>query len=107
MARRNWRPPGSSGDERAWHDLDDKWMDEGVCRTDPEAYPAWFFPPAPDSSVKARFCKLSAKECCGRCPVQIECLQYALDGGLMGIWGGATDAERRRMVGKTRGPRQR
>jgi WhiB family transcriptional regulator, redox-sensing transcriptional regulator len=38
-----------------------------------------------------------AKEVCGRCLVQQECLEYALaDPDLMGVWGGMSQRERAR-----------
>jgi WhiB family redox-sensing transcriptional regulator len=46
-----------------------------------------------------------AKSVCARCPVRAECLAYALDNGLdHGIFGGATEAERR-AVRRARTPR--
>ncbi len=39
-----------------------------------------------------------AKELCGRCTVRQECLEFALDDDeLVGMWGGTTERERRRM----------
>jgi len=41
----------------------------------------------------------AAKRICQGCPVQTECLAYALDSGSeWGVWGGMTEAERRRFV---------
>ncbi len=38
-----------------------------------------------------------AKSICARCPVTFECGEYALSvPGMMGIWGGMTEGERRR-----------
>jgi WhiB family redox-sensing transcriptional regulator len=40
----------------------------------------------------------AAKECCRGCVVQTECLNYALKLHIAyGIWGGASERERRRM----------
>jgi WhiB family redox-sensing transcriptional regulator len=39
----------------------------------------------------------AAKAVCARCIVQDECLSYALDWNLVGIWGGLTLVERRRL----------
>jgi WhiB family redox-sensing transcriptional regulator len=36
-----------------------------------------------------------AKIVCGRCPVRAECLQYALDNPVEGVWGGTSAQERR------------
>ena len=39
-----------------------------------------------------------AKKVCSICPVQSECLNYALDNGIKdGIWGGLTKTERKRL----------
>ena len=40
----------------------------------------------------------AAKEVCGQCPVQAECLDFALvTNQESGVWGGATEEERRRL----------
>lgn len=41
-----------------------------------------------------------AKRVCAECPVVVECLAYALANNEQGVWGGATENERRRMQGK-------
>jgi WhiB family redox-sensing transcriptional regulator len=38
-----------------------------------------------------------AKAVCARCPVQIECLSYSLDGDDRGIWSGTSERGRRAM----------
>lgn len=39
-----------------------------------------------------------AKKVCGRCPIQVECLEFALDHNEpYGIWGGLTHGERRQL----------
>jgi WhiB family redox-sensing transcriptional regulator len=66
------------------------WMSRGACRDeDPEL----FFPNAADGPAlqQVRF----AKAVCYRCPVQANCLSYALITGQEdGIWGGTTREER-------------
>jgi WhiB family redox-sensing transcriptional regulator len=66
------------------------WMARSACRgEDPEL----FFPLATASLASAQVS--SAKAVCGRCPVQANCLSYALlteQGD--GIWGGTTREER-------------
>jgi WhiB family redox-sensing transcriptional regulator len=66
-----------------------RWMSRGACRAeDPEL----FFP---TSAAGARLAQVSsAKAVCGRCPVQANCLSYALVTGQYGIWGGTTREER-------------
>jgi WhiB family redox-sensing transcriptional regulator len=69
----------------------DDWRQRAACRDqDPEL----FFPLSevgPGAQQVER-----AKSVCARCPVRAECLAYALDDGLdHGIFGGATETERR------------
>jgi WhiB family redox-sensing transcriptional regulator len=45
----------------------------------------------------------SAKSVCNNCPVQVECLEHAI--GIRekdGVWGGATERERRRIIRQRR-----
>lgn len=63
------------------------WMDWAIC---PETDPWLFFPgngPAPKA----------ARLLCADCPVIGECLEYALEHDLEGVWGGTTEQERRRI----------
>lgn len=48
-----------------------------------------------------------AKRICGRCPVRLPCLRYALAAqrNLPGVWGGATQRERARMRAHERRPK--
>lgn len=39
---------------------------------------------------------LIAKRVCAMCDVRAQCLTYAIDGDERGVWGGLTDAERRK-----------
>ncbi len=34
---------------------------------------------------------------CSRCPIRVECLQWALDHDAKGIWGGTTEYQRRQL----------
>lgn len=69
------------------------WLDRAVCRgEDPEI----FFPQSRqgDSPVRTAL----AKAICGRCPVSDACLQWALrTDQRIGVWGGLTESERRRI----------
>ena len=66
----------------------EEWMKSAVCASsDPEE---WF----PEKGVTAH----KAKRICATCPVINECLQFALDHGETGIWGGTTGRERERML---------
>lgn len=66
---------------------DTEWMTWALCaETDSDA----FFP---ERGGSARH----AKAICSGCPAQEECLEYALEYGEVGIWGGTTETQRRRM----------
>lgn len=64
------------------------WQTEALCaQTDPEA----FFPEKGGSTR-------DAKRVCESCPVQAECLDYAMSKDeKFGIWGGLSERERRRL----------
>ena len=69
------------------------WHQHGACRG---ADPNLFFP-ARGESVK------EAKAVCARCPVRAECLEYALLHRIEhGVWGGASERERRRILRRRR-----
>ena len=65
-----------------------EWMTGGVCaQVDPEL---WF----PEKGGSTR----QAKALCTGCPVQVQCLAYALTHDeRFGVWGGASERDRRRM----------
>jgi len=70
-------------------------MLHGNCRG---ANPALFFP-SDSGGVEA------AQRVCAQCPVRVECLDYALTNGLVyGVWGGASERERRRILHRKRRP---
>jgi WhiB family redox-sensing transcriptional regulator len=61
------------------------WMADAACREHPEVN---FFP------GRGRAAE-SAKAVCRACLVREECLAYALEHHLVGVWGGTTERERR------------
>ena len=70
-----------------------EWMVHGKCRG---ADPSTFFPS--DGTGVER-----AQRICGSCPVQVECLEYALEHRIEhGVWGGASERERRRILRRRR-----
>lgn len=75
------------------------WRHRAACRDeDPE-----LFFPVSDVGPGARQAT-QAKAVCARCPVQSECLNYALDNGLHhGIFGGTTERERRNLARTSHG----
>jgi WhiB family transcriptional regulator, redox-sensing transcriptional regulator len=73
--------------------IEGEWVRDAACaETDPEA----FFPYG-EVSAEVRL----AKAVCATCPVQNECLTYALEvDEPHGIWGGLTPKERKRLKRK-------
>ena len=63
------------------------WLVFGACR---DADPDLFFPSTREETEQAL-------AICGSCPVQPECLDYALEAGeRFGIWGGLTEKRQRK-----------
>jgi len=69
------------------------WRQRAACRgVDPDI----FYPVSDDDAEEA-------KAVCGICPVREACLEYALANRERdGVWGGATERERRRLVRQRR-----
>ncbi|ALV48693.1 WhiB family transcriptional regulator [Streptomyces althioticus] len=69
----------------------DNWRHDAACRTeDPEL----FFPIG--TSGPALLQTEQAKAVCRGCPVQEQCLEWALETGQsIGVWGGTSETERR------------
>lgn len=68
-------------------------MADGACQERPDLN----WQPAPKSRAAEQ------KAVCARCLVRTECLTYALDHGVVeGVWGGATENERRKLRGDSR-----
>jgi WhiB family redox-sensing transcriptional regulator len=61
-----------------------EWMSEALCR---EIGGEIFFPADPNNWREAKIA-------CSMCPVQNECLEYALKENVLGIWGGTTERDR-------------
>jgi len=72
---------------------DRAWLDRGACRgLDPEI----FYPETDEEADRAR-------AVCDSCAVQGACLEYALvHREKEGVWGGATERERRRIIRQRR-----
>ncbi len=73
--------------------MDLSWRFRGACRgLDPE-----IFYPASEEEAGA------AKDVCGTCTVRQQCLEFALTNREReGVWGGATEKERRRILRQRR-----
>ena len=73
--------------------MDTNWMARGNCR---DEAPARFFPSDGVGVDQAR-------RICATCPVQEPCLEYALEQRIdHGVWGGASERERRRILKRRR-----
>jgi WhiB family transcriptional regulator, redox-sensing transcriptional regulator len=81
---------------------ENSWAVRAACRhSDPEL----FFPVAAGGPALRQLVR--AKKVCERCPVRVQCLEYALENGQdFGVWGGAS-AEERRLMRRRRLRRQR
>jgi len=65
------------------------WMRDGLCRS----YDPSFFFPSDGVGVEV------AQRVCKQCPVREQCLEYALTYRIdHGVWGGASERERRRIL---------
>jgi WhiB family redox-sensing transcriptional regulator len=74
--------------------MDTSWMKTGKCR---ELPPETFFP---SDGVGVEI----ARRICADCPVKEPCLEYALFNRIEhGVWGGASERERRRIARRRRG----
>ncbi|MEJ7764744.1 MAG: WhiB family transcriptional regulator [Acidimicrobiales bacterium] len=73
--------------------MDNEWMPRGRCREIP---PDTFFP---SDGVGVEV----ARRICEGCPVKLPCLEYALFHRIdHGVWGGASERERRRILRQRR-----
>lgn len=73
--------------------MDRDWVNRSACRgLDPT-----IFYPATDEEAD------EAKAVCAECPVQVECLEHAIGHREHnGVWGGATERERQRIIRRRR-----
>ena len=79
-----------SGKRLATPDLGPQpWMDRAACA---EVEPELFFATSPNDP-----CTL-ARQICAACPVRLECLDYAVEMGEVGIWGGTSEQQRKNLA---------
>ena len=67
------------------------WQERALCRDD---NPEDFFPSGSADETKRR--------CKERCEVREQCLEYALEVGAVGVWGGTGTKERRKIKAERR-----
>lgn len=76
----------------------EEWRNEAFCTPEKsglslEEIDWMFFPPRGHNEAAA-----AAKEVCARCPVRVECVEYAIETRQWwGIWGGTTPRQRQRI----------
>ena len=77
--------------------MDRNWVDVAACKG---LDPAIFYPPTDEDADQA-------KAICAECPVQQPCLEHAIElREKNGVWGGATERERLRIIRRRRRLRQ-
>ncbi len=85
-----------------------QWQDSGACR---EADDTLFFHPPNERGLARLRRDRAAKAVCSRCPVRIECADYAIRSREpYGVWGGLTEEDRERIYARiaiAEYPRQR
>lgn len=77
------------------------WRHRARCR---DTNPELFFPVSTTGRKNRRQIE-QAKAVCNRCPVANECLNWAFENSLDGIFGGTTEDERRSMRRQTKAKR--
>ena len=81
----------------------DNWRDHAACRQED---PDLFFPIG--STGPALLQTEQAKAVCSRCPVQEQCLEWALETDqAIGVWGGTSENERRALKRRRAAARRR
>ena len=82
----------------AWSLTYQDWQNKASCRG-PQSLD--FYPPAHgERRDEKQHREQRAKAICRNCPVNTECLDFAIGGReLHGIWGGTTEVERRELIG--------
>lgn len=81
----------------------DNWRTHAACRRED---PDLFFPIGTTGPALVQ--TEQAKSVCRRCPVEEQCLQWALDTGQsIGVWGGTSETERRALARRAAAARRR
>jgi WhiB family transcriptional regulator, redox-sensing transcriptional regulator len=77
--------------------LSTAWQEHGLCRTTDATvfFPPMHFEPKPEREAR----ETKAKAICAACPVQVECLEWALDTEEpFGVWGGHSELDRKHIL---------
>ena len=81
----------------ATHSWEYGWQWRAECRGEDSSL--FFAPSHPESREEKTIRERQAKAICARCPVRIECLEYAIRiREPHGIWGGLNELERRILI---------
>jgi WhiB family redox-sensing transcriptional regulator len=73
------------------------WQHRAACRGEDAAF--FFAPNYFEKRDEKRAREAVAKSFCARCPVRVDCLEYALSiRETHGVWGGMNEAERRSIL---------
>ncbi|MFE5037127.1 WhiB family transcriptional regulator [Streptomyces sp. NPDC056683] len=72
--------------------VEEEWRHDAACAGNATNL---FFPVGTSADAFAQ--EQEAKRVCHTCPVMAECLEFAMDTGQQGIWGGLNEDERRRL----------
>jgi len=71
------------------------WRDSAACR----GIEKDFYPASGKNNLRVRAVVKAALAVCKECPVQLDCLNWAVENKeFYGIWGGTTERERRLMI---------
>lgn len=67
------------------------WMKNAACKAEDTEH---FYPDYHSSRIEFKAHVAAAKQLCSECTVRTQCLNYALEYEIIGIWGGMTEKER-------------
>lgn len=101
-AHANQRGPMTMVTVEERYELDMSWQADARCRSaDPNLFFAPLLTEKPEEKVLR---EAKAKAICAQCPVQRECLRYAVaTREPYGIWGGLNELERRELMARRAG----
>jgi WhiB family transcriptional regulator, redox-sensing transcriptional regulator len=83
------------------YDQDVSWQYEAKClgMVATTGEDLFFFPDIPLTEGKKHSSRIKqARTLCSVCPVQDQCLEFAIDNDCLGIWAGTTETQRRKIA---------